>query len=447
MQTCTLHPVTIMSTKKNNGGKPSSGGRKGSGKRKNNKERGNTQKNDNRQQRPRTVARLNIVAPVQWALVFMAQMMAFPLKKGAAMVASTVDDIISLMTTLPMHESDPNLAIDTFRELKEKNQTDAYGRGFTFDAFKSFLSKHPALQRLRLRHDKKLTDALFGKHSSPKVNRAAKAAFDAGHEAYQKRFGEFLKDNNLTPESFMAFSEQVRETFWKTFNPAFTPGANYAVWQFEHTKIGKKDIRKGDFLTKTQFNTAFRSTYKLEGKEEPSKAYRLRGTVKVKPKTTLVVDGTRSYRKASGDPVSIDVDWVVVHMPSKGAGEFYLNRILHFGKEEVNPAYGHLLQDAQVKRQWDNAGLMRLGWRPNPQLAGLYSPELEEVLTDYTLNVGDAVATMSNGGTMQYIDGHWVIEEAVVAEKRPKRTKKPKFGASRNGPDDHEDEGQPVKVG
>ena len=107
-------------------------GPKGSGKRKNNKERGNTQKNDNRQQRPRTVARLNIVAPVQWALVFMAQMMAFPaLKKGAAMVASTVDDIISLMTTLPMHESDPNLAIDTFRELKEKNQTDAYGRGFT----------------------------------------------------------------------------------------------------------------------------------------------------------------------------------------------------------------------------------------------------------------------------------------------------------------------------
>ena len=73
---------------------------------------------------------------------------------------------------------------------------------------------------------------------------------------------------------------------------------------------------------------------------------------------------------------------------------------------------------------------------------------MEEVLlTDYTLNVGDAVATMSNGGTMQYIDGHWVIEEAVVAEKRPKRTKKPKFGASRNGPDDHEDEGQPVKVG
>ena len=260
---------------------------------------------------------------------------------------------------------DPNLAIDTFGELKEKNQTDAYGRGFTFDAFKSFLSKHPALQRLRLRHDKKLTDALFGKHSSPKVNRAAKAAFDAGHEAYQKRFGEFLKDNNLTPESFMAFSEQVRETFWKTFNPAFTPGANYAVWQFEHTKIGKKDIRKGDFLTKTQFNTAFRSTYKLEGKEEPSKAYRLRGTVKVKPKTTLVVDGTRSYRKASGDPVSIDVDWVVVHMPSKGAGEFYLNRILHFGKEEVNPAYGHLLQDAQVKRQWDNAGLMsRLATQP-----------------------------------------------------------------------------------
>ena len=33
-------------------------------------------------------------------------------------------------------------------------------------------------------------------------------------------------------------------------------------------------------------------------------------------------------------PVSIDVDLVVVHMPSKGAGEFYLNRILL--EEEVN---------------------------------------------------------------------------------------------------------------
>lgn len=448
-----LHSVTIMSTTNNKaaGGKSSSsGGRKGQSKR-NQAERGNTRKTNDKKgkgnQGPLTVARLNIVASAQWALMFIQQMLNFPVK-GAKMLASTVDDIIWQMTTMPVFTADPNLAIDTFRELKEKGHTDAYGRGFTFETFKEFLSAHPVLRRLRLRHDKGLTDALYGKHTRPKVNKAADAAFNEGHEAYQKRFGAFLKENDLTVESFKAFSDKVKETFWKTFNPNYNPDANYAIWQFDDTTSGTVTARKGDIVSKSQFRTLFSAQYRLEGKEAPSRAYRLKGTVKVHPKMEMARDNADSNRKTKGDPVEVKIDWVAVEMPSKGAGEFYLNRIMHLGDDTVNPAYGHLLNDGGVKKRWDNAGWMRLGWRPDPRLAHAYGPDVAAVLSDYKVNVDDAVATMTNGGSLHYIDGHWVIAEATVAEKPPKPAKKPKFPAARGQNNDNdEDEAQPINVG
>lgn len=445
-----LHSVTIMSTNNKNGGKSSSGGRKGSGQR-NQAERGNTRKTNEStgKEAPRSVARLNIVASAQWALMFIQQMLNFPVK-GARMLASTVDDIITQMTTMPVFAADPNLAIDTFRELKEKGHTDAYGRGFTFENFKEFISAHPALRRLRLRHDKELTDALFGKHSRPKVNRAADAAFTEGHEAYQHAFGSFLKENDLTVESFKAFSDKVKETFWKTFNPDYNPDANYALWLFDDTTSGIVSARKGDIVSKKQFRILFSAHYRLEGNEAPSRAYRLKGTAKVFPKMQMLVDNADSNRKTKGDPVSVEIDWVAVDMPSKGAGEFYLNRMMTFGDDVVNPAYGHLLNDGEVKKRWNNAGWMRLGWRPDPRLAHAYGPEVAAVLSDYEVSVDAAVATMTNGGSLHYVDGHWVIDEATVAEKPPKPAKKGKtFPAARARAhsNNDEDEAQPINVG
>lgn len=423
------------------------GGRKGQNQR-NNKQPAKAKKNNNKVQTSR-LARPNLIGSVQWALAFVMQMLSFPLK-GAANVALTVDDFITALTSQHNFVSDPNLAIDTFREVKEtmkkKGATDGHGRSLTFEKFKEFLSAHPTLRRLKLRHDKKLTSALFGKHSSSKVDKAAKAAFEAGQKAYQTLFVKWLTETQETSvKAFAAFSEPVQQALFKSFNPAYQPNASFALWHGENLKLGKKDIRKGDILSKTAFTKAFEKTYKLEGKNAPSKAYRLKGTVKVRPEMIAYVDGCNSYRKTTGDPVSVFVDWTVVVTPSHGEGEFYLNRIMHIGDDVVNPAYGHLLQDSKVLSRWKNAGMFALGWLPNPQLAAAYGcPTAEKVLTDYTLCEGDMVATMTNGGTLAFANGHWTLNEPTVTEKKQKKLKKASIKASRNGNNDDDPEPQPI---
>ena len=82
--------------------------------------------------------------------MFIQQMMTLP-AKAPRMSAFTVDDIIEQMCSLHVFKVDPDLAIDTFRELKEAKVTDAYGRRFDYEAFRRLVSKHPASRKCACR--------------------------------------------------------------------------------------------------------------------------------------------------------------------------------------------------------------------------------------------------------------------------------------------------------
>jgi len=466
---------TMSHNKKNGGSSAASGGRKDSRMRNKNNKRGNTQ-NDKKKGGPLTIARPLIVAPVQWAGVFLLMMLKVPVKGARkALTFFTRDDVIEEMTTLPPFVADPNLAIDTFRELKEKNQEDAFGQRFDFGAFKSLLSSHPTLKSLRLKRDQALTDALYNAHTRPKMNRALNNAFNEGMERFlfilTKEVDQLI---GMLPKNWKENIELVIEMYHKEAKDRdWTPTAKHtdalkevlkfrglcypdiptdskfaAVWQFEETRFEKNVVKTGNVLSKTQYRNFFNQYYRLEGADAPATAYSLKGTVKVQPKSVIRLSNCHSHSEPKGDPVNVDVDWVVVEVPKKGDGEFYLNRIMKFGDETVNPAYGHLLSDKLVLKAWNNAGLMRLGWRPDSRLSAAYGPDVENVLTDeYALNYGEMMATLKSGETMQVTNGHWTILQ--TDGPRPKKQKKSnnKMPKTTGNSDTGENVTQPTNVG
>lgn len=445
-------PVTIMSTNPDRANKSDGPHRKGGNNRKSKKNGGNNASKNDRGTRPLEQARFIIVSSLQYAAMFIQQMMTLPTKVGQRMSAFTVDDIIEQMCTLHVFKVDPDLAIDTFRELKEAKVTDAYGRRFDFEAFRRLLSWHPALSHVRLSHDKKLTNAVYSKHTAPVVKKAAQAAFDEGKAAYQTAFLAHIKKNGLSLETLNSMSESVRAAVMNTFNPDYTADGQFAIWLREDVILSSGAVRKGSVVSKTKFRTAFEKTYRLEGKEAPSKAYRLKGTVKVYPQRELVIDGASSRAKTVGEGVSLSIDWAVVLVPKWGPGEFYLNRVIRVGNSTLNPAEGHVALDMAVKNRWDSMGTSRLGWRPHPALRHAYGTDVAEVL-DGVDNIDDLLNGLSDGRRLVVERGQWmVIDEAPKARQKTKKAKSPnahrgKAGKWTGPDDDEEDDAQPITVG
>ena len=415
-----------MSTKNKNGAKSGSSGREARG-------NANSNKNDNRP-KVTTVARNGIVSSAQWTLMFCQLLMNVP-RKGGQLAAHTVQDILDMMTSLAIFVVDPNLAIDTFRELKDlsdkKGLTDAYGRGFGFTAFRTFLTQHPKLDFGKA--DRDLSADLFAKHSRPRINAACTAAFEAGVESYNKGFLHFLAQQNLTLKAFQGMGEAVQEGIVKGYNPDFAAGDQFAHWLDKtHDFITKSKgkpvkltITKGTVLTKTRFRKVFEDFYVLKGEEAPSKAWRLKKTVNVFPQRAVVMDGPDSHHTRSGDPVSVDIDWVYVKTPNKGDDSFYLNRIVTRTDGTVlNPARAHLLRDTKVHKEWNGLGLRSRGWLPKPELKPAYGPEAQD-LAPYTITEDDLdvmQVSMENGKTLRLHNGHWlIIDEAPAKTKKSKR--------------------------
>lgn len=421
-----------MSTKNQNGAKSGSSGREARG-------NANRNKNDNRP-KVSTVARNGIVSSAQWTLMLCQLLMNVP-RKGGQLAAHTVQDILDMMTSLAIFVVDPNLAIDTFRELKElsdkKGLTDAYGRGFGFTAFRTFLKQHPKIKTFG-KADRDLSADLFAKHSRPRINAACKAAFEAGVESYNKGFLHFLTQQSMTLETFNGLGADVQAGIVKAFNPDFSAGDQFAHWLHDtHDFITKSKgkpvklrITTGMVLTKTRFRKVFEAHYRLKDEEAPSKAWRLKKTVNVFPRRTMVMDGPDSHHTRSGDPVSVKIDWVYVKTPNKGEDSFYLNRIVtrHDGTV-LNPARAHLLRDVKVHAEWNRLGLAKCGWLPEPALKPVYWPELQD-LAPYTITEDDLdvmQVSMDNGKTLRLHNGHWLIidKEVSAPQKKSKRGRGP----------------------
>ena len=427
-----------MSTKNKNGAKSGSSGREARG-------NANRNKNDNRP-KVSTVARNGIVSSAQWTLMFCQLLMNVP-RKGGQLAAHTVQDILDMMTSLAIFVVDPNLAIDTFRELKDlsdrKGLTDAYGRGFGFTAFRTFLTLHPELDFGKA--DREMSADLFTKHSRPRINAAVQAAFEAGVESYNKGFLHFLAEQNLTLDAFQGMGEAVQEGIVKGYNPDFTAGGQFAHWlhdthTFNTTSRGKPvklTVAKGTVLTKTRFRKVFEAYYRLKDEEAPSKAWRLKKTVNVFPQRAVVMDGPDSHHTRTGGPVSVDIDWVYVKTPNKGDDSFYLNRIVTFPDGTVlNPARAHLLRDVEAHKAWSRAGLLSRGWLPNPELKPAYGPEYQD-LAPYTITEDDLdvmQVSMDNGKTLRLHNGHWlIIDDEAPASKKTKSKRGPPAATRRTG--------------
>ena len=439
-----------MSNKDERANKSDGPRRKGGNNRKSKKNGGNNASKNDRGTRPMQQARFIIVSSLQYAAMFIQQMMTLPAKVGQRMSAFTVDDIIEQMCSLHVFKVDPDLAIDTFRELKEAKVTDAYGRRFDYEAFRRLVSKHPALSQVRLSHDKNLTKKVYGKHTGPVVKKAADAAFAEGKEAYQKAFTAFMSKNGLTPESLNSMSEGVRVAVMRDFNPDYSADGNFAVWLREDVTLTHETVRMGSVVSKTKLRAAFEKTFRLEGENAPSKAYRLKGTVKVYPERELVIDGPSSCERTKGEAVRLSIDWAVVRVPKWGPGEFYLNRVIHIGGDTVNPAEGHVALNMAVKHRWESMGTIRLGWRPHPALRAAYGHDVAEVLEGVN-NIDDIMNGLPDGRRLVVENGHWmVIDEAP---KPRKKTKKRNTLKAKRGPrgkrtnDDDELDAQPIKLG
>jgi hypothetical protein len=347
-----------------------------------------------------------------------------PGKPGERVDAWTVDDAIRYLCTITVFKLDVNLAIDVFRELKEREIEDCYGQRFSHKKFIEFVSQHPNIKG-RMRYDKTFRGKWFLSKKSNYYIVMRKEAFESAYkEAVKKTRFHYdtelkiwlsEKKKPISWEEYASSPENIQEVLAEGFK-------HFQVeWPFE-TKITRKFAAKnGEPISKGQFRKAFEYKFdNVEGLYHIPSARNLKCTPKVQVNREVVLDNASSYEKFTGDYVEYEVEWVVVKTPWHGEDEFYLGRIFRLGKSKINPAYAHLLFTAprnkgqrienlntpevlKARKAWDSAGSQRCGWRPNAVLSPIYGVEVvkaEEANLTPELHDGNWV----------HVDGLWQPE-------------------------------------
>ena len=379
--------------------------------------------------------RFIIAAPMQWVTMLMQFLTLLPGKPGGPVGAYTVDDVIRVLTTTHLFRCDVDLAIDVFRELKEKRAEDCYGQRFNFSKFKEFVNQHPLLSR-GLKYDAKFRSDWFQSRKASKYTLMRKEAFREDYNkslkmAEMRQQSKFLtwleEDKEISLKEFNECPESIRKTLLKDFSEPMS-----VLWPHKDISTRKIQATKGEPISKGKYERAFNNQYDNNeiGQQNIPRAYSLNYTAKVQPDSEVVLDGTMSFRRPIGDFVSYEGRWYVVQTPWKGDGEFYLAKTFKVGTEKINPAYGHLLFAHPKKDQgliscnsskvirahhaWKTAGTRKCGWNPRRELAPSYGAEFVKA-------IDEGLIPDFKDGHWLYIDGDW---KEVSKEKKPVYPKK-----------------------